>query len=228
VVRLKQGDFRRETVFSTDPGSVARRFAQEGASWIHVVDLDAARDGIPRNVRAVRAVIASVGSATRIEVAGGLRTEEAVTAALEAGAARAVVGTAAIRDPAFAARLVEVHGPARVVVAIDVRDDRAVGDAWSSTDQGVDAESTIRQLSDAGLATFEVTAIERDGALSGPNLALYERLVSLDLGSIVASGGIATLDDLTAVREIGCGGANIGRALYEGRFSVRDAIALSR
>jgi phosphoribosylformimino-5-aminoimidazole carboxamide ribotide isomerase len=135
-----------------------------------------------------------------------------------------VVGTAAIRDPALAGRLVAAHGPSRIVVAIDVRNDRAVGDAWSAADAGVDAEDLIRRLAGAGVETFEVTAIERDGLLSGPNLGLYERLVHLDRGTIIASGGIATLDHIAAVRELGCTGAIIGRALYEGRLSLRDAI----
>ena len=159
-------------------------------------------------------------------MAGGLRIERAVATALEAGAARAVVGTAAIRDPDFAGRLVAVHGSPRIAVAIDVRDDRAVGDAWSVAHLGVDAEEVIRRLADAGVETFEVTAIDRDGLMAGPNLALYERLARLDRGAIVASGGITTLGDVRAVRAIGCVGAIIGRALYEERLSLRDALSL--
>ena len=224
VVRLEQGDFGRETVFATDPIAVARQFAKEGATWIHVVDLDAARSGVPTHAGVVSAIATAVGEGSRVEAAGGLRTTEAVAAALDAGAARAVVGTAAIRDAGFARQLIEAHGAARIAVAIDIRGDRALGDGWSSSDPGVDAESTIHRLSEAGVETFEVTAIERDGLLSGPNLGLYERLVRLARGSIVASGGIATLDDITALREVGCTGAIIGRALYDGRFSVRDAV----
>jgi phosphoribosylformimino-5-aminoimidazole carboxamide ribotide isomerase len=227
VVRLEEGDFGRETEFSSNPAAVAVAFADAGAAWIHVVDLDAARTGDPAHGRVIAEIIASVGGRTRIEVAGGLRTERAVASALEGGAARAVVGTAAIRDPAFAGRLVEAHSAARIAVAIDVRDDRAVGDAWSAADPGVDAEEAIRRLADAGVDMFEVTAIERDGLLSGPNLALYERLVGLDRGAITASGGIASRDDIKAVRAIGCRGAIIGRALYEGRISLHDAIGAS-
>ena len=135
-----------------------------------------------------------------------------------------VIGTAAIRDPAFAGRSVEAHGATRIVVAIDVRDDRAVGDAWSAADPGVDPEEALRRLADAGVEVFEVTAIERDGLLSGPNLALYERLVRLDRGAIIASGGIASVVDIESVRAVGCRGAIIGRALYEGRMSLREAI----
>jgi phosphoribosylformimino-5-aminoimidazole carboxamide ribotide isomerase len=224
VVRLEAGDFERETAFGDDPTSVAAGFTRDGASWLHVVDLDAARSGRPSHTAAIAGIIESVGDRVRVEVAGGLRSEAAVATTLEAGAARAVVGTAAIRDAAFAGRLVAVHGPARITVAIDVRDDRAVGEAWSAADPGVDAEEAIRRLADAGVEIFEVTAIERDGLLAGPNLGLYERLVELDRGAVIASGGIATVADLHALRAIGCAGAIIGRALYEGRLSLRDAL----
>jgi phosphoribosylformimino-5-aminoimidazole carboxamide ribonucleotide (ProFAR) isomerase len=161
-----------------------------------------------------------------VEVAGGLRDVQAVAEALAAGAARAVVGTAALREPGFAGRLVGTHGSDRVAAAIDVRDGRAVGHGWSADAPGTDAAEAIRRLADVGLLTFEVTAIERDGLLEGPNLGLYERLVGLDLGAIIASGGIATLEDLRAVRDIGCSGAIVGRALYEGRLLLGDALRL--
>lgn len=228
VVRLEAGDFERETVFAGDGASVAMKFVDAGATGIHVVDLDAARIGATAHDRIIAEIIAAVGKRTRVEVAGGLRTDEAVADALEGGAARAVVGTAAIRDPAFAGRLVAAHGAARIVVAIDIRDDRAVGDAWSATDPGVDAEEAIRRLADVGVDTFEVTAIERDGLLSGPDIGLYDRLICLDLGEIIASGGVTSVGDIAAVRAIGCRGAIIGRALYEGRLAVRDAVEASQ
>lgn len=228
VVRLEEGDFERETAFSVDPASVADGFADDGATWIHVVDLDAARTGAPAHDSVIAEIIAAVDGRARVEVAGGLRTERAAAGALESGAARVVIGTAAIRDAAFAGRLVAAHGSARIVVAIDIRNDRAVGDAWSETDPGVDAAEAIRRLADAGVETFEVTAIERDGLLSGPNLALYSRLVRLDRGAIIASGGVTSISDIEAVRKIGCRGAIIGRALYEGRLSLPDAIEAGR
>jgi len=228
VVRLEKGDFDRETVFSLLPAAVAVGFADDGAEWIHVVDLDAARNGSAAHADVIAQIIKSVDGRVRIEVAGGLRTEHAVAAVLESGAARAVVGTAALRDPSFAARLVAVHGSDRIVMAIDVRNDRAVGDGWSSADPGVEAEAIIRRLADDGVEIFEVTAIERDGLLSGPNLSLYDRLVGLDCGRIIASGGIARLEDIKAIRTIGCRGAIIGRALYGGHLSLRDAIEVNK
>ncbi len=224
VVRLEEGDFQRETTFGDDPAAIAVGFADEGAGWIHVVDLDAARTGLSAHAAAIAGIVASVGERLRVEVAGGLRSEATVANALDLGAARVVVGTAAIRDPAFAGRLVAIHGASRIVVAIDIRDDRAVGDAWSAADRGVAVDETIRRLADQGIDTFEATAIERDGLLAGPNLGLYERLVRLERGAIIASGGIATVDDIRAVQAIGCRGAIIGRALYSGTMTVRDAL----
>lgn len=227
VVRLRQGDFARETSYSDDPVEVARRFSDAGARWLHVVDLDAARSGLPSNGAVIAAIVETVGDGSRVEVAGGLRDETAVASALAAGAARAIVGTGALRDPSFAGRLVTTHGADRIAAAIDVRDGRAVGHGWSSDAAGIDAEEAIQRLADVGVTTFEVTAIERDGLLSGPNLGLYERLVALGRGSIIASGGITTLDDLRAVRGVGCDGAIIGRAIYEGRLDLRAAIVVA-
>lgn len=227
VVRLRQGDFARETVYSDDPVEVARRFADAGARWLHVVDLDAARSGRPTHGAVIAAIVAAIGDRSRVEVAGGLRDEAAVADALAAGATRAIVGTAALRDPVFAGQLVATYGADRIAVAIDVRDGRAVGHGWSTDVAGIDADEAIRRLADVGVTAFEVTAIERDGLLEGPNLGLYERLVQFGLGSIIASGGITTLDDLRGVRAHGCTGAIVGAALYEGRLDLLEALALT-
>ena len=226
VVRLRQGDFARETAYETEPTAAAEAFAAAGARWLHVVDLDGARTGVPVHARLIAAIVAAIGKAASVEVAGGLRNEESVARVLDSGAARAVIGTAALREPAFAGRLVAAHGSGSVAVAIDVRDGRAVGHGWSIDAPGADAAEAIARLADVGVTTFEVTAIERDGLLMGPNLALYERLVHLGRGTIVASGGVATLGDLRSVRDIGCSGAIVGRALYEGRIDLGDALRL--
>src|SRR4051812_35796155 len=226
VVRLQEGDFARETAFSDDPSAVATRFSDDGARWIHLVDLDAAR-GRPAQREAVGQVVSAVRTRLSVEVAGGLRSEEGVARALSAGAARAVLGTAAIRDHGFAGRMVSVHGSERIVVAIDVRGGRAVGNAWSVSDDGVDAQEAIRRLADYGVKTFEVTAIDRDGLLTGPDLDMYERLVGLDRGDIIASGGVARTEDIAALRNVGCAGAIIGRALYENVLTVPDALEAS-
>lgn len=225
VVRLRQGDFGGQTVYGSDPAALARRFVDEGARWIHLVDLDGARIGAPVETTAVAAVMAAVANRANVEIAGGLRTVELVEAALAMGAARAVVGSAAIRDPTFVRSLVALHGGDRIVVALDVRDDRAVGDGWRRGDRGIAVDAALGRLADAGAAIFEVTAIARDGLLGGPDLQLLERLVSLGRGSIVASGGIAGAADIAAVRAVGCSGAIVGRALYEGRLSIAEAVS---
>jgi phosphoribosylformimino-5-aminoimidazole carboxamide ribotide isomerase len=225
VVRLRQGDFARETAYSDDPVAVARGFADAGARCIHLVDLDAARSGILAHGDTIRAIVAAVGGRCVVEVAGGLRSLEAVAAILAAGARRAVVGTAALRDPSFAERLVLEHGPDRIAVALDVRDGLAVGHGWAAGAAGVPPEDALRELSLRGVTTFEVTAIERDGTLAGPDLALYERLLALGLASvIIASGGITTADDIETVRHIGCGGVIVGRALYDGTIRLDELV----
>jgi len=225
VVRLLRGDFARETVYADDPVAVAERFVDGGARWLHVVDLDGARDPAKRQLGLVAAIVAGVGDRARVEVAGGLRDERAVSSALAVGAARAVVGTAALADPTLAACLVKTHGTGRIAVALDVRDGMAVGHGWRTGAPGQPAADAMARLADVGVATFEVTAIDRDGTLAGPDLALLGALVGAGRGSVIASGGVSSTDDLRAVRALGCRGAIVGVALYEGRLTLEAAIA---
>ena len=227
VVRLAEGDFDRETVYGTDPGEVARGFVAAGARWIHVVDLDGARDGTRRQIEAVTRIVASAGESVACEVAGGLRDEASVAAVLNAGAARAVVGTAALSDPDFVERIVSRFGVTRVAIALDVREGLAVGQGWVPGASGVAVEEALGMLADRGARTFIVTAIERDGLLSGPNLELLGRMVDMDRGDIVASAGVSSLEDIRAVMKIGCTGAIVGRALYEGRVDLATAVRLA-
>ncbi len=224
VVRLRQGDFDRETAFSDDPVAVALGFAEAGARWLHVVDLDGARSGVPAHGAVIAAIVRAVGDGVAVEVAGGLRHEDAVAAALDSGAARVIIGTSALRDAAFAGRLIAAHGASRLGVAVDVRDGFAVGHGWAAHAAGVEALDVVTRLADQGVELFEVTAIDRDGMLGGPDLPLYERLVGLGRGSIVASAGIASSPDIQALRAIGCTGAIIGRALYDGSLDLAEAL----
>jgi phosphoribosylformimino-5-aminoimidazole carboxamide ribotide isomerase len=227
VVRLSEGDFARETVYGADPAEVARGFVAAGAEWIHVVDLDGARDGARRQTEAVMRIVAAAGDGVACELAGGLRDEATVSAVLDLGAARAVVGTAALRDPDFVGRLVSRFGVTRIAVALDVRDGLAVGQGWVPGAAGVPVADALARLADAGARTFIVTAIERDGLMSGPNLELLGRMVDLDRGDIIASAGVSSLDDIGAVRQVGCVGAVIGRALYEGRLDLAEVVELT-
>jgi phosphoribosylformimino-5-aminoimidazole carboxamide ribotide isomerase len=226
VVRLSEGDFGRETVYGSDPAEVARGFAAVGARWIHIVDLDGARDGERRQAEVVARIVAAVGPAVSCEVAGGLRDEAAVAGALDAGAARAVVGTAALQHPDLVGLLVARFGAERVAIALDVKDGLAVGQGWVPGSVGVPAEQALMALADRGATTFIVTAIERDGLLGGPNLDLLGRMVALKRGDVIASAGVTSLDDIVAVRKLGCSGAIVGRALYEGRLDLAAAVRL--
>jgi phosphoribosylformimino-5-aminoimidazole carboxamide ribotide isomerase len=224
VVRLVQGDFARETVYDDDPVGVARAFAEAGATWLHVVDLDGARSGEPRQLQLVGEIVAEVHGRVRVEVGGGLRTPDDVAGALGTGASRAVVGTSALRDPAFALGLVARYGPARIVGSIDIRDGLALGEGWRQGAPGVPAADALDRLSLAGIDTFAVTAIDRDGLMGGPDVALLRSLVRIGRGRVIASGGISSLEDVLAVQAAGCTGAIIGRALYEGRVTIREIV----
>ena len=224
VVRLEQGDVARQTVFSDDPAKTARELIDGGATWLHVVDLDGARVGRPAQAAVVERIVAASSGRAGIEAAGGLRTPDAIAAVLDAGAGRAVIGTAALVDEGLVRKMIETHGADRVVVAVDVRGGRAVGEGWRIGAAGVPPDQLIVRLADTGVETFEVTAIERDGLRRGPDLDLLGRLVDLGRGRIIASGGIGSISDLEAVRRLGCAGAIVGRALYDGRLTVRAAV----
>jgi phosphoribosylformimino-5-aminoimidazole carboxamide ribotide isomerase len=228
VVRLRQGDFERPTQFSSDPVETAINLAEQGTGWLHVVDLDGARQGQPVQAELVKSIVKAVASKSACQVGGGLRSRAAVAAALGWGADRVVVGTAALADPTFAKDLVRSYGPESIVVAIDVRDGTALGDGWRDGTAGPASERVVHQLADVGVERFAVTAIDRDGLLEGPDVDLLRRVVALERGAIIASGGISSLDDLGTVRDLGCSGAIVGRAIYEGRIDLRAAVDAMR
>jgi len=224
VVRLAEGDFDRQTVYGQDPVGVARGFVADGARWIHVVDLDGARAGVPRQAAAVEGIVRAVAGSAAVEVGGGLRDVPGVERMLACGARRVVVGTAALTRDGFAGGLVRRYGSDRIAVALDVRAGRAVGEAWRIGAPGRPVAETAARLLDDGVVTLVVTAVERDGLLEGPDLDLLGRLTSLGGGRIVASGGLRSTDDVLAARRIGCAGAIVGRALYEGRLDLAGTI----
>ncbi len=225
VVRLVRGDFARETAYADDPAGVAVAFADAGARWLHVVDLDGARDPAARQVGTLESIVAAVGGRIAVEVAGGMRDEDAVIAALRAGAARVAIGTAALRDPSLVRSLVREVGAARVAVALDVRDGRALGNAWAGRTEGVPVLAAVARVTDAGAAILEVTAVDRDGTLAGPDVALLLAVRRATDAAVVASAGIRSAADITAVRRLGCAAAIVGRALYDGTLALADALA---
>jgi phosphoribosylformimino-5-aminoimidazole carboxamide ribotide isomerase len=228
VVRLRQGDFGREEVYDDDPVAVARRFVAQGVSWIHVVDLDGARAGERRQAGTVSSIVAvAQGTSTRVQVAGGLRTQGAVAEVLASGVHRAVISTAALQDPDFVEQAIERQGPNAIAVALDVRDGLAVGDGWVPGAAGAPFLQSLDSLADVGVTTFAVTAIARDGLLGGPDLELLESCLRATDAAIIASGGIRSIEDLEAVRDIGCSGAIVGRAIYDGSLDLALAMSIT-
>jgi phosphoribosylformimino-5-aminoimidazole carboxamide ribotide isomerase len=228
AVRLLQGDYARETTYDADPVDAAKRWAGEGAEFLHVVDLDGAKAGEPRNLESVRRIAAAVECP--IQVGGGLRDESSIAALLEAGAERVVIGTAALRDPEFLAAAVETHGE-RVVVSVDARDGKVSLSGWTETSD-VDVADAVADLSQRGVGRFLCTAIEVDGTMEGPAIGELSRIAAATEARVIASGGVGDLSDLetlAAMTTPNIEGAIVGRALYENRFTVSDAIeALGR
>jgi phosphoribosylformimino-5-aminoimidazole carboxamide ribotide isomerase len=219
VVRLEEGRRERITVDGGDPAAAAQRFAADGAAWLHLVDLDGAFSGEPDLVLVER--VAAVG--VPVQVGGGYRSLELIDAALSAGAARVLLGTAAL-DGAFLESALASFGAAPLVVAVDARDGLATVKGWTE-ESAVGATELARRCATAGIERLLVTSTGRDGTLAGPDLELLQDVLAVGL-PVIAAGGIATLDDLRAVRELGCEGAVTGSALWLGRFSAADAFAL--
>ena len=227
-VRLSEGNFDTETVYGTDPLAVARGFAAAGATWLHVVDLDGAKDPAKRQTALVHLLARDSG--LKLQTGGGIRDVTHVESLLAAGATRVIVGSLAVRDPALVRGWLSLFGPEKIVLALDVRLDAAgtpvvALSGWqASSGQALDA--VLAGFVPAGLVHVLCTDISRDGLLQGPNFALYA-----DLGArypalqIQASGGVASLDDLRRLRTQGSGGAITGRALYERKFTLQEALA---
>lgn len=231
AVRLLQGDYERETRYDADPVDAARRWVEGGATIIHVVDLDGARGGAPVNLDVVARIAAAI--TVPVQLGGGLRDREAVEAAFAAGVHRAVLGTSAQRNPDLLSSLAESYGD-RIVASVDARGAHVAVAGWEeATSTAVDA--AIRDLGARGVSRFVYTPVEVDGTLEGPGLNRLEPILAAcaETGSeLIYSGGVGTLDDLVELASIGAGslsGVIVGRALYERRFTVAEALdALAR
>ena len=237
-VRLRQGDYQQETVFDDDPAAVAARFRDAGAKWLHVVDLDGAREGSPQNLDVVGGIMAAVGGAMAIEVGGGIRRTEDVARMLDMGARRVIVGTRAIREPDWLREIAEQF-PRRVALSLDARGGQLAIEGWQNmaldpqtiqelvdmTEEQLLAAGLSRQIpKHVTLAAIIYTDIARDGMMSGPNVETTAALVKASPFPVLASGGVTTADDLGRLKAVGAAGAIIGRALYEGKITLEAAI----
>jgi phosphoribosylformimino-5-aminoimidazole carboxamide ribotide isomerase len=226
VVQLQQGDYGRETVYDDDPVAVARRFVEAGARWLHVVDLDAARDGGAVNLRAVEAVCTAVEC--RVQTSGGVRSVEDASERFAAGAARVVVGSAAVERPELVDELAAMH-PERVAVGLDARAGDVATHGWR-TSTGVALLDLVARFDRPGVGAVVVTDIGRDGMLQGPDVDGVRRVLASTSVPVIASGGVSSLDDLEALAAIEVDGRRLagaiaGTAIYEGRFTIEEAIA---
>jgi phosphoribosylformimino-5-aminoimidazole carboxamide ribotide isomerase len=224
-VRLLRGEMSAATTFNDDPADQARKFAAAGCRWIHVVDLDGAFAGAPVNAPAVRAILATVK--VPVQLGGGIRDAAGIAAWLDAGVARVILGTVALRDPDLVKRACK-DWPERIVVGIDARGGRVAVEGWAETSD-VLAVDLAKKFADAGVAAIVYTDIERDGAMGGPNVEATAALAKASGIPVIASGGVSSLDDLKALKaraSDGIVGVISGRALYDGRIDLASAVKL--
>jgi phosphoribosylformimino-5-aminoimidazole carboxamide ribotide isomerase len=225
VVRLRQGDYAQETRYAQNPGEIARRYADAGAHWLHVVDLDGARSGDLANLNVI-AALAKAGM--QVQAGGGVRAEEDVQRLFDAGVSRVVVGSVAIREPELVAEWLKIYGVERFTIALDTRkrDDRwRLPSAGWTEDEARTLDELAPWFAAQGAHHLLCTDIDRDGMLAGFNLDLYRYLAQIvPQLAVQASGGVRSLDDIRAARDAGARGVILGRALLEGRFTLEDAL----
>jgi phosphoribosylformimino-5-aminoimidazole carboxamide ribotide isomerase len=227
AVRLLQGDYARETTYDADPVDAAKRWAEEGAQFLHVVDLDGAKAGEPKNLDAIARIAAAVECP--IQVGGGLRDPWAVHQMWDAGAERVVIGTAALRDPEFLDAMLGAHSD-RVVVSVDAREGRVALEGWTEAGE-VGVVAAVMALSERGVERFLCTAIEVDGTMEGPDISQLNEIASATDAKVIASGGVGDLSHLQSLATsipANVEGVIVGRALYERKFTVSEAIAALR
>lgn len=225
AVRLTRGDFNQRTVYDADPLDAALRWVEAGARRLHVVDLDGARRGAPMNLEQIRRIVSTVE--VPVQVGGGLRTIESVREVVRAGATRVVIGTAAYTDIDFLDQAVAEYED-RVVVSIDARAGKLAGAGWTEQTE-IPIEAVIEQLGARGVQRYVYSSIDRDGMLGGPDLDGARRVAEAVRGTYAYSGGVSTLDDMRALvelRQVNLRAVIVGKALYEGRFTVAEAQAV--
>lgn len=222
AVRLKQGKAEEKTVYDANPVHAAKRWVDEGATRIHIVDLDGAFEGAPKNAALTEAILKAFAATHEIQIGGGLRGEETIARFIEAGAARCVIGTKALDDRAFLERIAK-RFPGKINVGIDAKDGMVVTQGWVEV-SGVPATKLVQTLAGLPLGEVIYTDIDRDGMLQGPNLKRLEEMRDASPFPLIASGGVTTLENIAACKALGCFGAIVGKAFYDGRMELKDAI----
>ena len=224
AVRLVKGDYAQKTVYSENPAEVAKSFAAAGAKYLHVVDLEGAKDGGTPNLETIKNIVEKGG--LLVEVGGGIRSEEVIKKYLDAGVFRVILGTAAVQNPAFLEEMVQKYGE-KIAVGVDIKDGMVAIKGWTE----VSAESCFdfcEKLQKIGVKTIICTDISKDGLLSGTNLELYKELSEKFSVDIVASGGVTTLDDVKKLADMGMYGAILGKALYTRNIDQKAAVELTK
>ena len=221
-VRLRQGDFDRETVFSDDPVAMARHWQQQGGQRLHVVDLDGAAGGEPAHLEVISAIVAALD--IPVQVGGGIRSAGTARAWLDAGVQRVVIGTAAVRNPEMVREVCQRHGSERVVVSIDARDGMVALQGWTEASE-VSVLELARGMPQLGVVRLLYTDIARDGMLTGPDVPTNAQLVRETGMAVLASGGVSSVEDIRSLVPAGVEGTIVGRALYTGAVRLPDAVA---
>jgi phosphoribosylformimino-5-aminoimidazole carboxamide ribotide isomerase len=221
-VRLRQGDYSQETVFGDDPAAMARRWVADGAEFLHIVDLDGAKEGRPVNGGTIRAIVQAVG--VPCQLGGGLRTEEDIAAALSWGMERVVIGTKALQAPGWLEEMT-ARFPNKIVLGIDAKDGRVATHGWLDVSEQ-SALDLARSLSRLPLAAVVYTDISRDGMMQGANVPAMAAMCAATTLPVIASGGVTTLDDIRRLAALPLAGCIVGRALYENRLNLKDILAI--
>ena len=223
AVRLFKGDYQQMTVYSKDPLSVAKRFEDSGAKWVHLVDLQGAKDGTTPHADLVAGITKETG--LQVEIGGGIRSEETILRYLDCGVSRVILGTAALGDPDFLQRVVAKYGSS-IAVGVDSRDGMVATHGWTQTST-VPAEEFCRSLDEIGVSTIIATDISKDGMLQGPNIGLYRNIMQrFPKCHLIASGGVSCEEDICALEEAGIPAVVFGKAIYEGRIDLEKLTSL--
>ncbi len=223
VVRLCEGDYDRMTVYSNDPLSICHSFHEAGAEYLHVVDLDGAKDGTTENFEVIKKLV--LDGSLKVEVGGGIRNEETIKKYVDIGVLRVILGTVAVTSPEFVKEMAEKYGD-KIAVGVDIKNGMVATHGWTKVSE-LECFDFCRKMADYGVKTIICTDISKDGLLSGTNLELYKKLNEKFSLDIVASGGVSSLEDVKALSEMNTYGAILGKALYTGKIDLAKAIELS-